>query len=123
MALIERGALAVSWDRVVPGREGKALASFAKALQFNETLEKEGRIDGSRVFFSVTGKSRGQMVLVGRLQELQTLLTDEEFGARLREGQLVVENMEVTLWAGGSPDTISGAMSVLTQELQEHGLL
>ena len=57
MAIIERGALTVSWDRVVPGREGKALASFAKALQFNETLEKEGRIDGSRVFFSVTGSA------------------------------------------------------------------
>ena len=123
MAIIERGALAVSWDRVIPGREGRALASFAKALQFNETLEKQGRIDGTRVFFSVTGKARGQMVTVGRLEELQTLLTDDEFGARLREGQLVVENLEVTLWAGGAPDTISGAMTVLTQELQEHGLL
>jgi hypothetical protein len=123
MAIIERGALTVSWDRVVPGREAKALASFAKALQFNETLEKQGRIDGTRVFFSVTGKSRGQMVTVGRLEELQTLLTDDEFNARLREGQLVVENLEVTLWAGGPPDTISGAMTVLTQELQEHGLL
>ncbi|HMC41834.1 MAG TPA: hypothetical protein VKI20_02400 [Acidimicrobiales bacterium] len=123
MPVIERGALTTSWTRVIPGREAQALESFAKAMQFNEKLEKQGRIDGSRVFFAVTGKSRGQMVLVGRLEELTRLLTDDEYGERLREGQLVVEDLEVTLWAGGAPDTISGAMTVLTQELHEHGLL
>ena len=123
MALIERGALTVSWDGVIAGREAKALATFAKTLQYHEKLEKQGRIDGSRVFFAVTGKGRGQVVMVGRLEELSRVLTDDEFTANLQDAGLVATGIEVTLWAGGAPDTISGAMSHYTEQLQEHGLL
>lgn len=119
----QRGALIVSWTGVRTGREGKGLAVFAKAMQQDEELEKEGRISGTRVYLSTTGSGSGQVILDGVYRELQALLTDDDFVKGLQEAAIVCDGFEVNLCVGGAPDTLTEAMGNYSQVLSEQGLL
>jgi hypothetical protein len=119
----QQGAIIVSWNGIITGREGKAFEVFARAAQYYTELEKEGVLTGTQVFFQSTGGSRGQIILNGSLGTLYKLMLDAAFGRVQQEGALVAKDFEVNVSVGGNFDTVSEGMAANMSVLQDHGLI
>src|SRR5687768_1544854 len=98
-AMAERGAIIISWGDGQPGVPvAKGLEIFGNALGFYEQLQKDGRIDGYRVYASMTGKPGGQLVIEGAVDELAKLMVDSESQKHRLLGELVVRDLDVQLY-------------------------
>jgi hypothetical protein len=123
MARIKTGAIAVSWGAVIPGREVKMFETFGKIMAFVEGLREAGRIEQVLMFAPVAGATRDTLLLLGQTDELTRLLVDEAFDSHVQEGMLVVQDLNIALWAGGAPDALADGLGEHIQKLQEHGLV
>ena len=120
----QTGALIFSWTGTRAGREGKGLEVFAKAGQYYEGLEKQGRITGTRVYLPVTGTSNGgQYIVEGNLKALLDLTTDDEFTRLAQEASLTTNDFSMNICVGGSPDSLSEGIGNYVTLLQDQGLL
>ena len=121
--MADRGALIISWGEGQPGvAQTKALAVFGNALGYYEQLQKEGRIDGYRVYASLTGKNRGQLVIDGAVDELAKVMVETESQKQRLLGELVAQDLEVQLYVGGSPDEVTSFFMTGLQAATEAGL-
>lgn len=117
------GALIISWGRPVPGREGKAMESFATAQQHWEDLEKSNEIVSHRAYFGSMRGSAGFAILEGELDRLQGVQRSERFQRVLAKADVSVEDMRVDLVTGGSDAAVQNQMKLYTETLQEAGYL
>jgi hypothetical protein len=122
VARIKTGALIISWDSIIPGREARTLPVFGKVLAYAKRLEEEKRISGSQVFVPMTLPNRDTILLYGDTEALAMLLVDDEFEALMVEGQLVVRNLHVGLLAGGTPESLAGGLAMNQELMTQHGL-
>jgi len=123
MASFENGALVISWGSAIPGREARMLDVLNGVFEYTRNLERAGRIDQTRVFVSTTGPNRDTMMVFGRLDELTKLLIDDEFEGQLQDGMMVVQDLNIALWAGGLRDELTDGLIRHAQKLHSHGLV
>jgi hypothetical protein len=123
MASIKTGAIVVTWGAAVPGRERQMLSTLSEALAYTERLQEQGRIDEVLLFVAKTGPNRDTLMLRGDLETLASLLADAEFEGILQDGMLVVQDLDVALWAGGTPNSVAEGLGVHADKLRSHGLL
>jgi len=118
------GALIVTWNNVIVGREAKAFEVFGRALAHLDQLEKDGRIHGHREYFSQTGSGPiGIQIIEGDQISLKTLLDDEEFQHNVMAGTLVAEDLTVNLYGGGDQESITQIVGQVMTVEQELGYL
>ncbi|GAA1714233.1 hypothetical protein GCM10009765_74080 [Fodinicola feengrottensis] len=123
MASIKTGAVVVSWGAAIPGREAGMLRVLKQALGYVEQLRGEGRIEDSQLYVSKTGPNRDTLMLTGQLDRLAALLAEDDFEDLLQDGMLVVQDVQVALWAGGAPRAIAEGIDVHAGKMRDHGLL
>jgi len=118
------GAVVVTWNSVVHGREAKAFEVFGRALAHLDQLQKEGRIHGHHEYFSQTGSGPlGIQIIDGEQGELRALLDDTEFQHNVMAGGLVAEDLTVNLYGGGDADSITQIVGQAMTVEQELGYL
>jgi hypothetical protein len=61
-------------------------------------------------------------MVFGELTELSQILVEDEFESNLQDGMLVVQDLNVALWAGGAPSAIGDGLAKHVDKLHEHGL-
>jgi hypothetical protein len=98
------------------------LEVLGSVFAYTYGLKEAGRIDESRVFVSTTGPNRDTLMLFGELEELAQILVEDDFETQIQDGMLVVQDLNVALWAGGPPETIGDGLARHVEKLQEHGL-
>ena len=89
---------------------------FGRSLGYWDEQAKEGRIHGHHEYFAVTGNAtqrQGTMVIEGDLDQLATLMVDEQNMRLLAEASQIVENLDTSLCEQNSDDAISRYVSVL----------
>jgi len=123
MASIKKGAIVVSWGSAIPGREARMLEVLASVLGYTRELEEAGRIEETRVFTAATGPNRDTLMLFGPIEELSRIVVEDEFESQLQDGMLVVQDLNVALWAGGLPVTVSDGLMKHVEKLREHALI
>lgn len=119
------GAVVITWGQGVPGREAKALQVFAEALEHATTLAKRGRIHGHKEYVSVTGdrgKVAGVQILDGEMDELQSVLTDEQFRRITLKAETVVQSFSIQLLSGGSDEAVGHAIETRSSVMEELGI-
>lgn len=117
------GAVIIRWGQGVPGREAKGLEVFGQAVGHFEGLAKQGRIHGHREFFAVTGADGGFMIVDGELEELAKITTEKEILALNAKASAIVSDFEITLFAGGTDQSVQELMGNYSQSMQEVGYL
>ena len=122
MATIKRGAIVVSWGSAIPGRESRMLEVLPSVFAYTATLERDGRVAETRVFVSTTGPNRDTLMVFGDLEELSRILVEDEFESNIQDGMLVVQDLNVALWAGGPPDEVGDGLGRHVDKLHDHGL-
>jgi hypothetical protein len=123
VASIKTGAVVVSWGAAIPGRERAMLEVLGRVLGYAESLRASGRIEELLLFVAKTGPNRDTLLLRGDLESLATLLADTQFEEHLQDGMLVVQDVVVSLWAGGSPDSVVQGVGLHADKLRSHGLI
>ena len=123
MASIKTGAIVVSWGSAIPAREQRARAVLADVLGFAGRLHNAGRVDEVRLFSAATGTNRETLMLSGALDELAVLLVDDQLEAHVQDLMMVVSNLDIALWAGGSPESLRGGLELHARKLVDHGLV
>lgn len=117
------GAVMIRWGANVPGRENTGLAVFGRALDRFEAMTKEGRVQGHREYFSVTGHDGGFILLEGEVEELTKILTEEETLTLNNQASAVVEDFEVQAYVGGAENATQQLIGVYTSSLKDLGYL
>lgn len=117
------GALIISWGRVVPGREKKALEVFASTQEYWEGNEKRGEIVSHRPFFGPLRGATGMFLIEGETERLQALMRTDEFRKEIQCGTAVVEDLHVDLVEGGSEAAVQRLMAVYAEANAELGYL
>ena len=123
MARIKTGAIVISWDSIIPGREAKMFEVFGKVLQYASELERAGRIFGTQMFVPMTRPGQDTLMVLGELEQLADLLIDDAFEALTLEGMLVANHLSVGLVAGGAPESLQEGLQMSADKMKEHGLL
>jgi len=123
MASIKTGAVVVSWGSAIPGRERGMLRVLRQALAYTEQLRADGRVEDTLLYVSKTGPNRDTLMLLGNLERLAGLLAEDDFEDLIQDGMLVVQDVQVALWAGGRPHTVTDGIDVHAGKLRDHGLL
>jgi hypothetical protein len=117
-----RGALVISWGEPRPGvPNDKGMEVFADALGFYDGLMKTGRISGYRVYASAS-RSFGLLIVEGDTTALAQLMAEPESQKHLALGGAVVQNINVELMNGGSPDDVAQFYATQIAALAEIGL-
>ena len=99
------------------------LGVLRDVLDFAARLEKDGRITSAQVFVTTAGDNRDTLMLLGELSNLAQLLIDDAFEAHLQDGMLVVQDITVSLWAGGAAESLSEGLQSHAEKLASHGLI
>jgi hypothetical protein len=123
MSAIPTGAVVVTWGPAIPGRERGMLEVLGKVLAYTERLRAAGTVAEVLFFVSKTGPNRDTLLLRGDLRILAALLADDEFEECLQDGMLVVQDVDVALWAGGAPASVTQGIGVHADKLHSHGLV
>jgi hypothetical protein len=123
MATIKTGALVVSWGPAIPGRERRMLEVLRQVLRYAERLVTEGRIEEGLLFVSKTGPNRDTLMLRGDLETLSALLASDELEGHRQDGMLVVQDVQMALWAGGDPRAVSEGIGEHATKLRAHELV
>ena len=61
----------------------------------------------------------GEVGVAGPIEDA----VDDELESMLQDGMLVVQDINVALWAGGRPEEVLSGLSVHAEKLASHGLL
>jgi hypothetical protein len=118
----QRGALVTSWGAGRPGvSTAKGMEVFAEALGWYDELAKTGRISGYRVFGSIN-TDRGMLIAEGDAAELAKLTTEPESIKHLALAAAVVDDVESSVYIGGSVDDIMGYYTTATEAVNAAGL-
>lgn len=117
------GAIVIRWGQNVAGREATGLEVFGAAVGHFEGLAKQGRITGHQEYFSVTGLDGGFMIAEGELAELAKIATEKETLALNAKASSVVDGFEITLYAGGTDETVQELMGTYTSSMGELGYM
>lgn len=117
------GAVVVSWGNSVPGREAKGLEVFGKALAHFESLAKSGRIHSHKEYFTLSGRTGGFMIIEGQVAELSKIITEEETTRLNAEAAAIVNDFRITLFAGGTDQTVQRFVSQYSEALADLGYL
>lgn len=123
MATIKTGAVVISWGPAIPGREPRMMAVLQQVLEYAERLVAQGRIEEVLFFVAKTGPNRDTLMLRGDLETLATLLAGDEFEGHRQDGMLVVQDLQVALWAGGSPRSVTDGVGEHAAKLRAHELV
>lgn len=100
------GAVLIRWGAQVPGREAKSLDVFGRSIERFEQLAKQGRIHAHREYIALTGRAGGFTILEGDVEELQKILIEPETLTLNSQAEAIVEDFEITMYAGGSDKAI-----------------
>jgi hypothetical protein len=120
--MTQRGAMIITWGESQPNvSSDQGLGVFAKALEYYDGLAKVGRISGYRVYSS-TRRSAGTIIVEGELSELAKIQCEEESFKQLALGSAVVQDVDVELCVGGSPDDVTSFFTTGIQAITEAGL-
>lgn len=117
------GATVITWGQSVPGREAKGLEVFGKALAHFEGLAKQGRIQGHKEYFALTGRVGGTMVVEGEVDELAKILTEEDTIRLNAEAAAIVQDFAITLCAGGSDQAVGQTVTQYQESLRGLGYM
>lgn len=114
------GATVIRWGAGIPGRETKGLEVFGTAIEYFEGLSKEGRIQGHREYFALTGKDGGFMLVEGDTSELLKIVAEPEILTLNAKAAAVVQDFEIQVLAGGTDQAVQeliGSYTAATSEL------
>lgn len=117
------GAIVVSWASAIPGRENKLPEVLHKVFAYGEDLRKQGRITEVRIFVTKAGPYRDTLQMFGKLDQLTSILVDHQFEGLLLEGSVVVQDINIALWEGSTPEWLSTGLTPYVETLQRHGLM
>jgi hypothetical protein len=117
------GAFVVRWGSTIPGREAKALEVFGKSIERFEELAKEGRIHAHHEYIALTGRVGGFTIIQGEVEELQKLMVEPETIALNSQAEAIVEDFELTLYAGGSDQAVQEVMGTYMTALADIGYM
>jgi hypothetical protein len=117
------GAALIRWGSQVPGREAKALEVFGKSIERFEQLAKEGRIHAHHEYIALTGKNGGFTILEGEVEELQKILVEPETLTLNTQAAAIVDDFEVTLYAGGTDKSIQDLIGTYMGAIGELGYM
>jgi hypothetical protein len=117
------GAVMIRWGANVPGRETTGLDVFGRAINRFETMTKEGRVDGHREYFSVTGHDGGFMIIEGEVEELTKILVEEETLKLNSQASAVVEDFEIQTFVGGTDQATQQLIGTYTSSLKDIGYM
>jgi hypothetical protein len=117
------GAVMISWGANVPGREATGIEVFGGALQRFETMTKQGRLEGHREYFSITGRDGGFMLLEGEVEELTKILSEEETLKLNSRASAVVEDFSIQAFVGGTDNTTQELIGTYTSSLKDIGFM
>src|SRR4051812_3392036 len=117
------GAALIKWGGQVPGREAKALEVFGRSIERFEQLTKEGRIHAHREYIALTGKAGGFTILEGEVEELQKILIEPETLTLNSQAEAIVNDFEITLYAGGSDKAVQELIGTYVGALSEIGYM
>lgn len=118
----QRGALVTSWGAGRPGvPTAKGMEVFGEALGWYDELAKSGRISGYRVYGSITS-DRGMIVAEGDAGELAKLSTESESIKHLALAAAVVDDVESSVFIGGSVDDVMGYYTTAVEAVNAKGL-
>jgi hypothetical protein len=113
----------IRWGANVPGRETTGLEVFGRALNRFEGMTKEGRVQGHREYFSVTGRDGGFLLLEGEVEELTKILTEEETLQLNNQASAVVEDFEIQAYIGGTDQATQELIGTFTSSLKQLGYM
>lgn len=114
--------MVIRWGAVAKGREAKALEVFAQAGEDAERRVKDGEVDSTDVYISLSG-TRGYRVHRGDLDALFNLQQSSEFRQLISRSSAVVDDLEVEIYMGGDADTIMTGISDYMTGLGAAGVL
>lgn len=117
------GALIFRWGAGIPGREAKGLEVFGRAIGRFEDYTKQGRVHGHKEYIAVTGRSGGFMIADGEVEELQKLLTESATLQLISQAEAIVQDFEVTVYAGGTDQAVQELIGNYAGSLSELGYL
>ena len=117
------GSVLIRWGATIPGRETAGLDVFGKAIMRFEQLTKEGRIDGHREYFSVTGRDGGFVLLEGEVDELTKLLTEDETLKLNSQSSAIVQDFEIQAFVGGTDQATQQLIGTYTSSMKELGYM
>ena len=117
------GAALIRWGGQVPGREAKSLEVFGKSIERFEQLAKEGRLHAHREYIALTGKAGGFTILEGEVEELQKILVEPETLTLNSQAEAIVNDFEITLYAGGSDKAVQDLIGTYVGALGEIGYM
>ena len=117
------GALVIRWGASVPGREAKGLEVFGKAIEQFEGYAKEGRVHGHREFLALTGRAGGFMIADGEVEELQKILIAPETLSLNSKAEAIVSDFEITLYGGGSDQSVQELIGSYAGALTDLGYM
>ena len=117
------GAALIRWGSQVPGREAKSLEVFGKSIERFEQLAKEGRIHAHREYIALTGKAGGFTILEGEVEELQKILVEPETLTLNSQAGAIVDDFEITLYAGGSDKAVQDLIGTYVGAVGELGYM
>jgi hypothetical protein len=123
VATIKTGALVVSWGPAIPGRERRMLEVLRQVLRYADGLVADGTVTEALFFVAKTGPNRDTLMLRGDLETLAALLASDELEAHRQDGMLVVQDVELALWAGGDPRGVSDGIAEHAAKLGAHELV
>ena len=119
--MTQRGAMIITWGEGQPNvTTEQGMGVFAKALDYYDGLAKTGRISGYRVYAS-TRRNFGTIVVEGELSTLAQIQCEDESLKQLALGSAVVQNVDVELCIGGSPDDVTQFFTNSIQAITEAG--
>lgn len=117
------GAVVIRWGATIPGREAKALEVFGKSIERFEQLAKEGRIHAHREYIALSGRMGGFTIIEGQVEELQKILVEKETLTLNSQAEAIVSDFELTLYAGGSDQTVQEVMGTYMTALGDIGYM
>jgi hypothetical protein len=117
------GAIVIRWGSSVPGREAKGLEVFGQAIERFEGMTKTGRVHAHREYFALTGKEGGFMIVEGQVEELMKISAEPETLALNAKAGAIVEDFEITVYGGGTDQSIQELVGNYTGAVGELGYM
>lgn len=104
-----------TWERVLPGREAKALEVFMDSIGFWDKRIADGQVESRDVYVSPTG--RGMVILRGERATLSQIMETEEYLRLVANIQLNVEGLNgEMMFTGDGSDRLIGVWAEAAKE-------
>jgi hypothetical protein len=115
-------ALITTWGFTIPGREAKSLDVFMEVLTFIGKQAAEGRCSEPEAWFNADG-SEGMLIVRGKSDVLLEIQEADDYERVLNKGHMVVGDLKVHLWYGGSDDEIQRGTRLFAEAGNELGYM